>query len=481
MQVLNRLTPISLAVKIGAGLLAGSPAAPLLAEGLVLEEVTVTARQRSESLQDVPVSVTAFTESQIDDAGITRAADFLQLTSNVTFASSESAGVNFMTIRGISQVRNGESPVAVVIDGVLMTDPGQFDQELFDIQQIEVLKGPQGALYGRNAIGGAINIMTKRPSDEVEGKVVVGAGNGDLRRIQGAVSGPLAENLFFRLAGSYVDHEGYIENEYLGEEADPYEDQSFKARLEWQPSEQLSLDFRAGYSETEGGALNFVLLDNCGESNGCFAADRVYDSGAADNTRTPIRASRLGTNERELSNVSLKIDYDFDFGTLTSITAWNDQSEFYAADAYPYDCGPACSSGELRVFDTSFGPMVLENEQLVKVFTDVETISQEFRITSSDDQTLRWIAGAYYLATDRERGLPTEMDMGQPYSSSVFNENTLFGFADDNDNTAYALFGQINYDVTDTIEASLAVRYDRDEREQTDIAPPEFSATSGLT
>ncbi len=113
-------------------------------------------------------------------------------------------------------------------------------------------------------------------------------------------------------------------------------------------------------------------------------------------------------------------------------------------------------------------------------------MSQEIRLTSPDDQALRWIAGVYYLATDRFRGLPTEMDVGQPYSREVFTANTLSGFADDNENKAYAVFGQLNYDLNEASELSFALRYDRDKREQTDVAPAmigtrTFSMTSGLT
>lgn len=438
------------------------------AEPALLEEVVVTARKRSERLQDVPVAVSAFTEATIEDAGINRAADFIALTPNVTFANSESAGVNFLTIRGLSQVRNGESPVAVVIDGVLMTDPGQFDQELFDIQQIEILKGPQGALYGRNAIGGAINITTKDASEELEGKVKIGAGNGNRKKIQGAVSGPLAETLSFRLAGSYVDHDGYIDNEFLNKEVDPYEDTTIRGRLNWQPTENFSADLRISRSETEGGSLNFVVNADYN------AFDFVGD---ADNTDVDIIANRIGENERDITSVSLKLDYETDFATITSVTSWDDQEEFYAASAFPYECNPTCP---VSLATTPISFFLGASPQLVKVFTEVEAFSQEIRLTSSDDQPLRWIAGLYYLQTDRFRGLPTEADLGQSPSKSVFNANTIFGFADDNDNEAFAAFGQFNYDLNDDVELSLALRYDRDEREQTDVAPVAFSATSGL-
>jgi len=121
-----------------------------------IEEITVTARKRVESFEDVPVAVNVFTESEIESAGIETPHDFIALTPNVTVVQVQNVGNSFVTIRGITGARNSEMSVAVLLDGVLMANPAQFNQELFDIEQIEVLKGPQGALYGRNAIGGAI-------------------------------------------------------------------------------------------------------------------------------------------------------------------------------------------------------------------------------------------------------------------------------------------------------------------------------------
>ncbi|PCJ43240.1 MAG: hypothetical protein COA81_04140 [Alphaproteobacteria bacterium] len=140
-------------------------------DAFTLEEIIVTARMRSESLQDVPLSETAFSAQAIEDSRIDTADDFLQLTPNVTLANSQSAGVSFMTIRGVSQVRNGEAPVAVVVDGVLQINNRQFTQAMFDMKSIEVLRGPQGALYGRNAAGGAILFTSNQPTDEMEGYV----------------------------------------------------------------------------------------------------------------------------------------------------------------------------------------------------------------------------------------------------------------------------------------------------------------------
>src|SRR6056300_780496 len=130
-----------------------------------LEEVVVTARMRSETLAESPVSVKAFTESDIRSTGIQTPQDFVDLTPNVTLVQTQSTGNSFLNIRGISSARNSELAAAVVVDGVLLSNPSQLNQQLFDIEQVEVLRGPQGAIYGRNAIGGAITITTKAPSE----------------------------------------------------------------------------------------------------------------------------------------------------------------------------------------------------------------------------------------------------------------------------------------------------------------------------
>ena len=122
----------------------------------------------------MPITISVFTREDIEAAGIEKPADFIARVPNMTLVETQNAGNAFVVVRGISQARNSEPSVAVLVDGVLETNPAEFNQELFDIEQIEVLKGPQGALYGRNAIGGAIIIRTRDPGDEFEGRVKLG-------------------------------------------------------------------------------------------------------------------------------------------------------------------------------------------------------------------------------------------------------------------------------------------------------------------
>jgi len=435
-----------------------------------LDQVTVTARQRSERLQDVPIAVTAFNTADIRNAGISRPGDFIALTANVNLEEAQNAGTSFITIRGIAQVRNSEQPVAVVVDGVPQISPNQFNQELFDIAQIEVLKGPQGALYGNNSIGGAINITTVAPGETPSGYAQIGTGNGGLKRVQGSFGAPLSRDGRWRgqVSGYWSDFDGLIKNQYLNEMVNDVRSRGVRLRLLGQIGEDIHLDVQASDGHDTGGALNHVYQP-------------LYGVSDAGNAGLPITANNHGINERRNSQAAFKLDWNRPWGNLTSITAWSRMGEYYAADQFPYS--PA----------TTVNPELTPNPNLIglgdgtqSVYLYVHGISQELRLTSHSDQRWRWIAGIYAQSVDRYRASTIGQDLGRgiipvlraPNPANSDNPSNTF-LADDNANDTYAVFGQLAYDVTSQLEAALAMRYDYAEREQTDVAPEQFSATSG--
>ena len=178
MKCLSR-NAIFTGVALALGIQAQSPTVIAAPGDTVIEEIIITARMREESLLDAPDTVTVMTASVIENAGIERPEDFILLTPGVTMTNTTEIGDTQVNIRGINTARDAETNFAYVVDGVLMTNPNAFNRELLDVQQIEVLKGPQGALYGRNAVAGAIIVNTKKPSDEFEGKLSTGIGNND--------------------------------------------------------------------------------------------------------------------------------------------------------------------------------------------------------------------------------------------------------------------------------------------------------------
>jgi len=430
----------------------------------VLEEIVVTARMRAESLQDVPLSETAFSAQAIEDSRIDTVDDFLQLTPNVTLANAQSAGVSFMTIRGISQVRNGETPVAVVADGVLQINSRQLTQAMFDMKAIEVLRGPQGALYGRNAAGGAILISANGPTDEMEGYVRGTIGNGNEYVLQGAVGGPLIKDkLNFRIAGKYQDVGGYFLNKQLDKKADYLKDLTVRAIFDAKLSDNLTATLRGSIVRTDGGALNYHFQsvvfdgDSCNSSNpfGGPAPD-------ADVVNRTFCATNLGSNERDIDELSLKVDYDVGNVTFTNILSYVRVMEYGEGDQFPY-------TNEVDVFGIFDGTQTQ--------FVDINAWSEEFRIASNDEGSLQWMVGAYYLDTNRFISSTTGNDNRQgferiertPNFDSTVNPTMSF-IADDNDNRAWALFGNASYAVSEDLEIALALRYDEDKRVQ-NISP----------
>jgi iron complex outermembrane receptor protein len=472
-----------------------------LAQQAELEEIIVTARFRAEAYEETPAAITAFTAAEIESAGIQTPHDFIALTPNVTVVQTQNPGNSFITIRGVSQARNSDMPVAVVVDGVLMTNPAQFNQQLFDIQQIEVLKGPQGALYGRNAIGGAISITTEPASEEFEAKLRLGADSGPGYMAQGSVSGPIGDSdtLSYRASLSLTDTDGFRENEFLDERADPYKDTSARVRVNWRPSDNVSGDFRYSRSEIDTTALHFVINDDQRALGGFVGVPNANvlsgvtvapaDVNNVNYTGVPILVNNPGEGLKDMDEVSIKFDVETDAGTFTSITAYDDLNELLTGDAF--DFRPIG-----RSFNEIFFPVFNGQPPLSPGFTDwnqaqyleVSTYSQELRFTSSESNPLRWVAGAYFLTTDRFIGTGNLADTGNgvarvyktprtttgmPFDFSIPNPQVTY-LSDSQDNFAWAVFGQLSFDINDEWDATFSMRYDEDEREQTTETPPGF-------
>jgi iron complex outermembrane recepter protein len=409
---------------------------------VTLEEVTVTAQRRAENLQDVPVAVSAFTAAELEARGVSSTRDILPMTPNVTYDESFTVGNSFVSVRGVAQINNADSPVAIVVDGVPQNSQKQLRMELFDVERIEVLKGPQGALYGRNAIGGAINIVTRAPSDDFGGWVQVGGGSGNLREVSGAVSGPIVDDrLLFRLSGAYKDADGNIENVFLHEKVDFLESKDLRARLMILPSDALTIDLRGSYSDIDGGAVMDASMDPTLTGNA--------------NREVLPRSDILGSSQRKISDATAKIDWRNAIGTLTSITGYTDLTEDYYGDLD--FCNPIdCPNG---IF--GLGPQADQAQNL-----DVKLLSQEVRLASPDEQRLRWIVGGFYLSTQRD--LDTIAHLLIPGIPGI----PIISNAEENDNDAYSAFAQVDYRLTDRTTLGVSLRYDRDEREQTNAGDP---------
>lgn len=426
-----------------AGVQQGSPDTAGKASN-VPGEIIVTATKRSESLVKVPIQVSVFTEQAITAAGIVQPANFLASVSNVTFIE-DNAGEAYVNIRGQTATRSSDPNVAFVIDGVTLSSVKGFNQDLFDIQQIEVLKGPQSALYGRNAAAGAIVITTKRPGDTLEGHVLAAGGNNNVYRGNASISGPITPSLGFSVAGSYRHDDGSYKSITTGEHVQRIENYSGRGRLVYDDHDKLLIDLKVSGFHSKGGGSS-LIAQLVGLPIGGFDG-KALD---ANNTDIPFTSDVAHQHTERYIDATLKADYDFGFAKLTSITGWNNVHEYFGSQSPPYIPGTA------TVQQYSYRD---------------KNISEEVRLTSPSDRPFRWQIGAYYLRFDRNQTSNIELNTNmmlpdnprQLFSPSASNPSVAY----DNPvyrTTNYAPFASAQYDVTDKLHINLAGRYDTEKR-----------------
>lgn len=477
----------------------------------VLEEVLVTARRQAESLGDVPIAVTAFTEQDIADAGIERPEDFINLTSNVSMVDTANIGDTQVTIRGITSTRDAESNFALVVDGVLITNPNAFNQELLDIAQIEVLKGPQGALYGRNASSGAILITTRKPSDKPEGSVSVGYGNNDSYNLRGRISGPIADGLTGSLAVSRRETDGFYRNRFKGgHDVDFLKDTTAHARLLWE-GDHTTADLRLGASKADGGAINF---------NATFALPvfQGFGTPGADQFFIDVNQHKFHyqfnvkpDNQQDTRTASLKLDHELANGmTLTAVAAYNDLEESLVSDGTSaafggYSAVPACAASVtpttialINDSPPSFlfaapGQAPTAANSLLAAYTPTtcdgyqyqernqKDASLEVRLASAPDSAARWQVGGYYGKIEREVVVSYGADLGNGVASTPYTppgglSPTDLLFWDKFDTKVWSLFGQFAVDLGERTELSFEGRYDTEDRDVHNKVPAVASA-----
>ena len=387
-----------------------------------LETITVTAQKREENIQEVPASITALSEIQIEDAGIKDIEDLVFYTPNLHMVKSGNHVEQQPIIRGMFNRMNPNPMVGVFVDGVGYSRHLAYDPDLYDIERIEVLKGPQGTLFGRNTEAGAIRIITKKPGNIWEGKASAGYGDYDSQDYSAAVRGPLVKDrLFFGISGKRYLSDGYYENDYLGtDDAEYRDDISGRAILRWTPTE----------------AWDIILNAN---------ADRYEDGfGPWSPFEEPTHHVNLdykGELENDLNGQSLSLDYEGGWFRFTSITAHRDVD--YDVD-YDMDC-------------TQFDMMRNYYGQ------DHDQWSQEVRLASPKDSgSFKWLIGGYYLDEDFDVDCTFDFRQGFPdYGIPPYMATQKSKLHTEN----YAFFGLATYTLWEKLGLTAGLRYDHDKKE----------------
>jgi iron complex outermembrane recepter protein len=404
----------------------------------VLEEIVVTAQKREERLIDVPMSITALSGETVENAGIQNIIDLSYAVPNLS-VREEGPGQQTIVIRGMGNSWGSSSLVGLYLDEVPVSawPTAQIDLQTLDLARVEVLKGPQGSLYGQGAVGGTIRFITQDPVfDGIEGKVGVSlydTHKGDMsEEVTGVLNLPVVDDvLALRVAGTYKNRGGWIDQPAIDDEdINDNELSNVRVKALWQATDQLSLRAMAIHHRNEAGGGNYVNLRPISDSQFQTGADPTLSPGVEDNY--------------DVSN--LTINYQFDFATLTSSTSYIDLDKAHFN----------------RTFFLRLAP-VTTFEQAFSVSNEIKAFSQEFRLSSHQDQRLTWTVGAFYsdlkmrqTASDRYAALngaplpflPLASD-GTEYSESV------------------SVFGDIAYALTEQLMLGVGSRYFEDTRKRT--------------
>ena len=475
-------------------------------------EIIVTARRQNERLQDVPASVSVLTAEALQQTGAVKTEDFVRLTPGVTIVTGTAeAGDTQVNIRGINGARDAESSVALMVDGILKTNTAQLNQPQGTLRQVEILKGPQGAIYGRNAAAGAIVIQTLKPGSEVEGGLTASYANENTIELRGHVAGPLQEGLGLVLSGYYRNTDGFYRNRLLKTKTvDDQKNWALDGRLVYEAGTATTVDVKARYAQFRGASLPFNAafhLPNFAAVNPAFYQD-------VDDHPFTFYNNIRATNDQDSFDVSLKLDHQLDGMKLSAWLLYSDVKQDLVADGTSADfaryitaTNPAVNGAVNACFTSTaaltgfpvnppggigaipvpfifapangstfgpYSPSTCDGTQYQ--LRNQSDISGEVRLSSDTAGPVSWQVGAYYLHIDRKTGVSLGADTGkgvirQLYNAPNSSNPTSLLLADKFGTNVYAGFGSIDWRPSEQISAGLALRYDREERRSSSLVP----------
>jgi iron complex outermembrane receptor protein len=459
LQALSSLSALALAIGMSTPVYS-------LDQGWMIEEVVVTAQKREQSLNDVSVAVNAASAEDIKTLRMSSPNDIAAIAPNVDFKSTLGGANPAITIRGIGlndfNVNNNPS-VGVYVDEVFVTSPAMMNFTMFDIDRVEVLKGPQGTLYGRNSNGGAINIIAAQPTSETQAYVTAGVGDYQMREVEGALGGALSESVSGRISFRYDDREGYHDNVVTGGDLGFNQTQAVRAQLAYDNGESFTASIGYTHGEQEFGTIpfaNFGVINPvdgslCG--NSAILANRcVNDQGWQRPSDNPLKhwltseeESLFNSNDVESDMAVVKLNWDLGDYSVTSVTGWSRLDRDWAEGASDHD-PQAQTNITLDGRSTGIVSAITKDER-------IEQFSQELRLSYAEDG-YSWMLGVFFSEDDVDTD-----------NYADFKNLPLIGFdarwAYQQETRSGALFASGEIELSDTLTLNLGLRYSEEERD----------------
>lgn len=428
----------------------------------VLEEVIVTAQKRAQGLQDVPISISAFSGDKIKDAGIP---DFEELSTYIpNFSVSENTIGDTISIRGINSdsQAGGEQSVGIYVDGIYVDGiyRGRGVQSRFaflDVGLIEVLRGPQGTLFGKNTIGGALNITSAAPTDSFEGSVsLMREFEHEENELQAHLAGPLGDSVRGRVAVlKRTLDKGWVDNSFYNEDTPENDEQAARLSLDWDVSDKLTTSMRVEHGEFDITGAPYEVFNLGGPSAGTLRDLGVEDEiDGNSNMGNSSPQLDIGSNHKmdgDSDEIMLRADYSVERGTWTALAGYS-----------TYDF--------VRDQDVDYNPLsVLRSRD----YEDFEQSSLELRFSSEAGGSLEYIAGVYWQEAELATGL--DLTLNGPFATAALGVpvdlpwTTRRNFLDQQSDI-FAVFGQMTMSITERLRLTAGLRYSKEEKDATQLA-----------
>jgi iron complex outermembrane receptor protein len=452
-------------------------------------DIVVTARRREERLQDVPDAITAISSTTIVNSGIAGVDDFARLVPNLTFRNGKafSGGDIRMSMRGIGNGQQGWPSVSFMVDGVPVDSLDNLGGGNYgDLERIEILRGPQSAVYGANAIAGAINIVTRDPTDTLSGNITAEYASGSDKKLQASVSGPLIPGVLrFRVFAEGRDSDGLVKSGSNGRNLDFAKEFRTRNELMFTPGDRLSLTLQGEYNKTRTGSTYQEKIAN--------RADIDRFDGDVDPHRRLI-----GEERRELYRFSLRGTYDFGDAKLVSVMAYSnskqtaDSSLCYDDPDNPQtDDSPAPGRQTTCLLGvTALGSAATAGGLVDEVFLGgdrSESFYHDTRLQSSGNGRFSWMFGGSYMSRRAENGFDLRWLLAGPAGGASCGKTIgynpsgcgaaplIFPLWNRRDDKWWGVYAQVGYDITDQLQLTLAGRYDNQRYRNTQFAERSFT------
>ncbi|MBH1945028.1 TonB-dependent receptor [Erythrobacter sp. YJ-T3-07] len=436
-----------------------------------LATIVVTAQRRESSVQDSSVAISAFSGESLDTGRVLSFEDLAGSATSLSFTALSPLDQEF-NIRGITNTRldspSADQSIGIFVDDVYVGRSGLFNFDLFDIDRVEVVRGPQGVLLGKNVVGGAISIYSARPKRFFEGGITASYGNYDEKLVKGHITGPLGDSFAGRLAFQVRNRDGFNYDIAHGVDLDNVDSVQLRGQIAFEPVDSdFSAVLIADYTNDDSNGFHSLTVDGPAAGSGPWSAARAqvaalrpeglspreslpdWQTYAGDVNPTPQQL------HREAVGLTLNMAYDFDFATLTSITGYRSGNAFSVYDQT--GIGPSNNYGIIV-------PLLFRSP--VREAEDISQFTQELRLVSpeADGSGFDWILGGYFQHDEVSKDDIISFEIRVPVIPTLNGQSAWFN---DGTNKSFAVFGQLGYRFNDMFRVVAGLRYSHDEKSGT--------------